>query len=66
MNLLEQYIEEIIGVEKYEAEWTRRFPDREFVEVDMITNCYGNKTRRKHVFNTTEWETYKKQGYYMA
>lgn len=66
MNLLEQYIEEIHSVEPYNAEWTKQFPKTRFVEVDVTTNCYGNTKRKKHVFQTEEWEKFKKQGYWMA
>lgn len=64
MNLLEQYIVEIHSVEPYEAEWTKEFPDREFLKVDLTTNCYGSQKRDEHIFNTVEWETIKEQGYY--
>lgn len=66
MNLLEQYIVEIYSVEPYEAEWTKKFPDREFVRVDMKTNCYGRETKGERIFNTEEWKKYKEQGYFMS
>lgn len=66
MNLLEQYIEEVHSVRIYDALWTRKFPNTNFVEVEVTTNCYGNVTRKKHVFQAEEWEKFKKQGYWMA
>jgi hypothetical protein len=65
MNILEQYIEEVHNVRPYTAEWTKKF-DKEFVEVDITTNCYGSKKRDTHVFSTVEWEKVVEQGYYMA
>lgn len=66
MNLLEQYIEEIHEEKPCEAEWTKTFPDKEFVHVDITTNCYGNKKRDQHIFSTDNWEIYKTQGYFMG
>lgn len=66
MNVLENYIEEIHSVEPYTADWTDRFPDREFVQVDITSNCYGNKQRQKHVFNTKDWAEIQDQGFYWA
>lgn len=66
MNLLEQYIKEVHSVTPYEADWTKEFPDSEFIEVDVTTNCYGSIKRSKHIFNTNEWEQYKSQGYWMG
>lgn len=60
MNLLEQYIEEV------HSEEPLKYPDREFVKVDVTTNCYGIKKRDTYIFNTFEWEKYKSQGYWMA
>lgn len=64
MNLLEVYLEEIHSVEPYTEDWTSEFPDREFISVDVTTNCYGSKRRSVHVWTTKEFEEYKEQGYY--
>lgn len=66
MNLLEIYIKKIHSVEPYNTEWTREFPDKEFVKVDVTTDCYGNVRREQRVFNTQEWEEIKKKGYWMG
>lgn len=66
MNLLEVYIEEVHSVTPYTADWTDRFPDRKFVQVDVTTNCYGREKRDTYVWNTKEWEEIKQKGYYMG
>lgn len=66
MNVLEHYIVEIHSVEPYKADWTREFPDREFVEVDVTHDCYGSVVRQKEVWNTVEFEQYKKDGYWLG
>lgn len=66
MNLLENYIEEIISVEPYTEDWTLEFPDRIFVKVLLVSNCYGRKEQRDHIWNTDEWEKIQEQGYYWA
>lgn len=65
MNMLEQYIVEVHGIEAYTEEWTKQF-EKEFVEVDVTINCYGSKERKKRVFAVEDWETYKAQGYWMG
>ncbi|SMD65442.1 hypothetical protein [Bacillus pacificus] len=65
MNLLEIYIEEVISEERYEADWTKEF-DKEFVEVEITTNCYGRTETKKRVFEKKEWESHKEHGYYMG
>lgn len=66
MNTLENYIVKVHSVKPYEAEWTKEFPGKEFVEVDMTSTCYGNEQRSKHVWNTKSWEEVKNQGFYWA
>ncbi|QIW88751.1 hypothetical protein P59_154 [Bacillus phage P59] len=66
MNLLENYIVEVHSVGPCTAEWVKEFPDRELLEVDVTTNCYGRENRHTHVWSTTEWEKIKEQGYYMG
>ncbi len=66
MNILENYIKEIHSVKPYTEDWTKDFPDREFVEVDITVNCYGCIERKRDVFSTKEWEEIKEQGYYWA
>ena len=66
MNLLEQYIVEIHSEKPYSAGWTKEFPDKAFVEVDVTTTCYGHQKRSTEIFDTDEWPVIKKQGYWMA
>lgn len=63
MNLLEQYIVEVHSVEPYTEDWTKSY-DKDFVKVDITTDCYGAKKRGIKICDTTEWEQIQKQGYY--
>lgn len=64
MNILEHYIEEIHSVKPYTEEWTKEFPDRKFVEVDVTSNCWGCVERQKHVWTVVELAKHKEQGYF--
>lgn len=64
MNLLEHYIQEIIGVEPCTDEWTKKF-DRDFVKVRVKTNCYGTEEERETIVSKQEWEVAKERGYFM-
>jgi hypothetical protein len=64
MNILEQYIVEVHSVEPCTAEWTKEFPDRELLSVDVTTTCYGRDDRRTHVWSKEEWEKIQEQGFY--
>ena len=66
MNILENYIVEIHSIKPYIADWTSEFPNRDFIEVDLTSNCYGREERRKHVWDKKEFEQIKKQGFYWA
>lgn len=66
MNLLEICIEEIHSEKPYVSDWTVEFPDRRFVEVDVTTDCYGRVKRETRIFNTREWEKYKRQGFWLG
>ncbi len=65
MNILENYIKEVISVEPYTEDWTKEF-NKEFVEVTLKSNCYGNVTEGKHIWSKEDWEKIKEQGYFMA
>jgi len=64
MNALESYIVKVISVKPYKADWTDKFVDKEFLEVDVITNCYGRQDQRITVVSTEEWEDIKSRGYF--
>lgn len=66
MNLLEQYIEEIHSEEPFQSDWTECFPGKNFVKVDVTTNCYGNRKRDQHYFEEERWKSFKEQGYWMG
>ena len=65
MNLLEVYIVEIHSEKPYTEGWTKKF-DKEFVEVDVTTNCYGSVKRNTTIWTTEELKKYKEDGYYMG
>ena len=65
MNVLEHYIKEIKSVEPYLAEWTRKFPD-EFIQAQVIADCYGQISEYDIIRTVAEWEQIKEQGYWMA
>lgn len=65
MNALEHYIQEVISVEPYEADWTKEFPDRKFVKVVVITDCYGCVEERMSIESEADWEKIKERGYFM-
>jgi hypothetical protein len=64
MNLLENYIEEIISVEPYVSDWTPSFPGRDFLKVVLIANCYGNKQQSTQIWDTEQWAKVQSDGYY--
>ncbi|MCU4724727.1 hypothetical protein ACWGKR_28675 [Bacillus thuringiensis] len=65
INLLEQYIEEVISEEPYTEEWTKDF-EKKFVKVKLVTNCYVRKRNEDPIFDVDKWEKVKEQGYYMG
>ena len=62
MNLLEHYIDKIISEEKVKN------PENgnEYYRINAIVDCYGAKEQINCLFMIDEWETAKKQGYYMG
>lgn len=64
MNILEHYIEEIISVEPYNAEWTKEF-DKEFLKIKVVTECYGDIRETETVESKEAWEKIKERGYFM-
>lgn len=65
MNILEHYIKEVKSVEPYEAEWTAEFPDRKFLKIKVITDCYGCIEERETIENDVDWAKIKERGYFM-
>ena len=64
LNILEHYIVEIISVEPYNADWTKEF-GKEFVQIKVITDCYGNIKESETVESKENWEKIREQGYFM-
>jgi hypothetical protein len=61
MNLLEQYIVKVIKETKRKSQY-----GTDYIEVEMIVDCYGNTQQTTHIFLPDEWEKAKAKGYYMA
>ncbi|WP_459502765.1 hypothetical protein [Bacillus sp. C1] len=43
----------------------KRF-DKEFVKVELVTNCYRRKCKGEQIFDTEKWKKVKAQRYYMG
>lgn len=59
MNVLEHYIVEVHEVKTYDN-------DPGFVVVDLTSDCYGHRSRGKHLFKADQWVQSKQQGYYVG
>ena len=57
MNLLEVYIDKIISEEELK--------DNK-IKVEAIYNCYGVKKKETRMYDKTEWDKIKQQGYYLG
>lgn len=64
MNILEHYIVEIHSVVAYEEDWTEKF-GKEFVQIDVTTNCHGHSERRSRIITEEELNEAKEKGYFM-
>ena len=66
MNALENYIVEVHEVKPFTGNWTKEgwAKDKEWVEVDHTTNCYGRTKREKRIYTTVDWEKTLQQGFY--
>jgi hypothetical protein len=62
MNLIEQYIKEILS-EKIEI---NPYTNKPCYVVKMITDCCGCISEVEKIFDAEEWEQVKKQGYYLG
>lgn len=63
MNLLEHYIEKVHSVREVHNEYDLKHA---YCEVDVTYDCYGQKERKKRLFQKSEWEKAKRRGYFMA
>ena len=64
MNLLEHHIKEIISVEPYEAEWTKKH-DKKFLEIQVVTDCHGCIEESSTIESEDNWDKIKEQGYFL-
>ena len=64
MNILENYIVDIISVEPYNAEWTKKF-DKDFLKIKVKVDCYGHIEERTTVENVDDWKIIKDRGYFL-
>ena len=69
MNLLENYLVEVIKIEPFTDEdwsnepWTK---GKEFIWVTASFNCYGNISTYRRVYSTNEWQEIVDRGYYLG
>lgn len=69
MNLLENYLVEVIKIEPQCTEkWTKEdwAKDEEWNYITATFNCYGRKTTHRRIYNKPEWESIVELGYYMG
>lgn len=66
MNLIETYLIEVISIEDYVKEWTKKYSDRTFVKVKAKWKCYGREFVKEDVYDNLEWELILKEGYYLG
>ena len=63
MNLLENYIQPGYKIEPYEPSPIKGV---KFVKFTGKVDCYGNTQEQTHIWEESEWQKIKKQGYFMA
>ena len=66
MNLLENYIKEVISIECYKKEWTLKYADKEFFKVKLICECYGRIEEQTHIWEKQEMEECFNRGFFFA
>lgn len=69
MNLLEHYVKEIHSVADITEEFSKHcgyIPDESLLRVNLTEDCYGITKRTTKSFWQSDFETIKKQGYYMG
>lgn len=68
MNALENYLVEIIKIEKCNDEWTQEdwAKDKEYIYVTAKFNCYGCISTERNVYSRDEWNKIVKRGYYIG
>ena len=69
MNLLENYLVEVIKIEPFtDEDWSNESwaKGKEFIWVTASFNCYGNISTYRRVYSTIEWQEIVDRGYYMG
>lgn len=68
MNLLENYLVEVIKIEPCEEFWTKEewAKDKEWLYVTATFDCYGNKQTHRRPYKKEDWERIVDKGYYMG
>lgn len=69
MNLLENYLVEVIKIEPFtDEDWSDEpwAKGKEFIWVTASFNCYGNISTYRRVYSTIEWQEIVDRGYYMG
>ncbi len=63
MNLLEHYIIEVKNINVLQMP---EYIKDDYIEVEVLCDCWGDKRIYKHVTTREYWEKELKQGYFMA
>lgn len=74
VNLVENYIEEVLSVKDITEEYTARMKrfdedlsiEGSIYEIKMRVNCCGNKENVTRIWTKSEYEINTKRGYYLA
>lgn len=68
MNLLENYLVEVINVEPCNEDWTKEewAKGKEWIMVTATFNCYGCKDTHTRPYTKEEWQDIEDKGYYMG
>ena len=67
MNLLENYLVEVIKIEPFTDEERSNEPwakGKELIQVTASFDCYGNISTYRRVYSTIEWQEILDRGYY--
>ena len=69
MNLLENYLVNVIKIEPFTDEDRSNEPwvnGKELIRVTASFDCYGNISTYRRVYSTIEWQEIVDRGYYMG
>ena len=63
MNLLEHYIIEVKNINVLQVP---EYLNDEYLEVEVLCDCWGNKSVVKHITTRENWIKEMQQGYFIA